>query len=304
LGVALLADRYARRRGLDHSQARCLVAGALLHDIGHGPLSHSLEPVFGERFGIDHHTIGHTIVLDRSPGGVGEILDQGGVAPESVADLIAGRAGGPHAFLFAGPITLDTLDGICRSALYLARDSVIHPLALVDSIAADRPDGSDRRRLDAFWELKNAVYRDLIGGSAGVQADRLVQRTMCNDVAQYRRSDFLLDDRAFFRRHPGQFRSIMALRQALVDVRRIGATVERLPVQRRRYRVDPSVPLKGVADLYKRYLRDVSDLVRIPVVELSLPPPPPPALFGPDEGISVDSKSGSVSRHCRDSSIL
>jgi HD superfamily phosphohydrolase len=38
---------------------------ALLHDIGHLPISHSLEPVFLSVFGIDHHHASEDIFFGR-----------------------------------------------------------------------------------------------------------------------------------------------------------------------------------------------------------------------------------------------
>jgi HD superfamily phosphohydrolase len=48
LGVARLALLYCEERGLSFSERRMIWVAALLHDVGHAPLSHSLEPVFQE----------------------------------------------------------------------------------------------------------------------------------------------------------------------------------------------------------------------------------------------------------------
>ncbi len=56
LGVARLALLYADVRQLGPDERRLIAVAALLHDIGHAPLSHSLEPVFKAEFAIDHHT--------------------------------------------------------------------------------------------------------------------------------------------------------------------------------------------------------------------------------------------------------
>ena len=57
LGVARLALHYCQERGLSSSERRLVYVAALLHDVGHAPLSHSLEPVFDEIFGLEHHRI-------------------------------------------------------------------------------------------------------------------------------------------------------------------------------------------------------------------------------------------------------
>ena len=55
LGVAELALLYSDIRGLPRKETRVLAAAGLLHDIGHGPLSHTLEPIFKASFGANHH---------------------------------------------------------------------------------------------------------------------------------------------------------------------------------------------------------------------------------------------------------
>ena len=55
VGVARLALLYAKSRSLSQHDTRVLAVAGLLHDVGHGPLSHTLEPIFKDRFGISHH---------------------------------------------------------------------------------------------------------------------------------------------------------------------------------------------------------------------------------------------------------
>jgi len=63
LGVAKLALQYAKSLDFsDDLETLCVVA-ALLHDIGHAPLSHSLEPMFQELHDMNHHKAGETILL-------------------------------------------------------------------------------------------------------------------------------------------------------------------------------------------------------------------------------------------------
>jgi hypothetical protein len=67
VGVSTLAIIYGRVRELSQRERRVIAAAGLVHDIGHGPLSHTLEPVFREAFGIDHHTAGYNILKGNSP---------------------------------------------------------------------------------------------------------------------------------------------------------------------------------------------------------------------------------------------
>ena len=68
LGVAQLALTYARLVGLDEREEKLIVSAALTHDIGHSPLSHSLERIFKRSFGVDHHQAGIDILWGRAVG--------------------------------------------------------------------------------------------------------------------------------------------------------------------------------------------------------------------------------------------
>lgn len=46
LGVAFLALNYSKAKDLSEYDSRVLASAGLLHDVGHGPLSHTLEPIF------------------------------------------------------------------------------------------------------------------------------------------------------------------------------------------------------------------------------------------------------------------
>ena len=52
ISVGTLALYYATLMQLSDYESRHLVLAALLHDIGHGPLSHSMEPAFQKDMGF------------------------------------------------------------------------------------------------------------------------------------------------------------------------------------------------------------------------------------------------------------
>lgn len=132
LGVSHLSGRIAA-----HLNERCpdefvngeletrnlAEAAGLLHDIGHTPWSHTLEPLYLELTGGDHMDLvadmvtGRTVMPVRGAGRIREILNDHGVDPEKVADLITGRFSG-KAFIqqmIFGEVDADMLD-------YLQRD--------------------------------------------------------------------------------------------------------------------------------------------------------------------------------------
>ena len=150
LGVSHIAGMMAESLGLDEHETNTVQAAAMLHDVGHGPYSHTLEHILHERGGMDHMSITEGIivgdydvlregdensVLDRRT--VPEILESHGLDPKEVAGLIRGPgAGGTErslnawtagkedfvdqdltlAHLVHGPVDCDQLD-------YLLRDS-------------------------------------------------------------------------------------------------------------------------------------------------------------------------------------
>ena len=116
LGVARLSLMYSRACKLADYDRRLIFAAALLHDVGHAPLSHSLEPVFKETFGIEHHQATRDIIAGRVSIGrsLSKVLRRYGIDIERVAALISGEDANFHSF-FSGPINFDTIEGILRT---------------------------------------------------------------------------------------------------------------------------------------------------------------------------------------------
>lgn len=104
VGVTHLANVYASRSGIDGKERLLLLAAGLLHDAGHGPLSHTLEPVFSETFGMDHHSYTEKIVRGEVGSGViRHVLTSHELDPDEVIVMINGEHQGPGGFLFSGP---------------------------------------------------------------------------------------------------------------------------------------------------------------------------------------------------------
>ncbi len=150
LGTSHIAGMMAESLGLDEHETATVQAAAMLHDVGHGPYSHTLEHILHERGGKDHMSITEGIILgdydvlrdgeessvpDRQR--VHDILERRGLDPKEIAGLIRGPgAGGSERSLMAwtegredfvdqdltlahlihGPVDCDQLD-------YLLRDS-------------------------------------------------------------------------------------------------------------------------------------------------------------------------------------
>ncbi|NLP05947.1 HD domain-containing protein, partial [Candidatus Fermentibacteria bacterium] len=129
LGVSALASRICRAvvPGADAPgvcmETNLLEAAGMLHDIGHTPWSHTLEPVFMELEGRDHMDLVAELVTGerrlgiKGAGRIPSILEAHGLNPRDVADLIRSRYEGPRFLqqIIFGEVDADMLD-------YLQRD--------------------------------------------------------------------------------------------------------------------------------------------------------------------------------------
>ena len=127
LGTWHIAKRLSDEVGLEEDESLLLQVGALLHDIGHGPLSHTFEGIYRhyvkER---DHMRLGGDIITgrinitgDEDGGRILEILESHGIEPREVADLILGRAKKPYlGQMLHGGVDVDQLDYLIRDAHY------------------------------------------------------------------------------------------------------------------------------------------------------------------------------------------
>ena len=150
LGVSHLAGKMAESISLSNEESTIVEVAAMLHDVGHGPYSHTLEHILHERGGADHMHITEGIItgdyeilseeeISLFPGRrtVPEILESYGINPKEVSSLIHGPdAGGKERNLFHwgegaeafhsedhtmghlvhGPVDCDQMDYLLRDA--------------------------------------------------------------------------------------------------------------------------------------------------------------------------------------------
>lgn len=95
LGTAYLAkkmvdsieDELKRRKGegIGEKKKKAVILGALLHDVGHGPFSHSFEPYLS-KFDLNHEDFTKRIILER----LAPKIENIGTVPELVAEIAGG----------------------------------------------------------------------------------------------------------------------------------------------------------------------------------------------------------------------
>lgn len=121
LGTMHLASLFSE--ALDLEEKQLVMISALLHDIGHPPLSHSNEEIFEEITGLDHLQAGLAIIEgkgDFSGSSLPGILESVGLDPKDVTSVLLGKRKDRRVLsrLISGPMDVDELDYMRRDSLY------------------------------------------------------------------------------------------------------------------------------------------------------------------------------------------
>ncbi len=155
LGVGYVAGEMARALELSEDERKLVQAAGQLHDVGHGPYSHTLEHVLSRELAVDHMHLTQRIITgqddnvapeDRSAFSdvprIHEVLKKHGISPKAVAELIRGPADGGGLFVDArsrkadrrylaqiihSPMDADQIDYLLRDAHYTGA-----PLGTID----------------------------------------------------------------------------------------------------------------------------------------------------------------------------
>jgi len=132
LGAYTMADRAVKKLDLDKNEKEVAVAAALLHDIGHGPFSHTLESILRNTLDIDHVDLTEKLIFGEydifnpeeqefivSPS-VHDILAKNSIDQKKLVNIIKGKTNEkPYlSQLLNSAIDVDQLDYLVRDAYY------------------------------------------------------------------------------------------------------------------------------------------------------------------------------------------
>ncbi len=202
LGVAALAQVFLRSEEFSPTERRVCIAAAMLHDIGHAPFSHTLEPTFDHLFGIDHHAASLDIISGQHVLGIDlvRVMRNFGIDPENVIRVLSGEDKIYRSF-FSGPINFDTIEGILRSGAYFNWQRTGLTPSKVVAAATTWNCQTDYETVDRFWETKNHVYNLIIRSQAGVLVDKVFQEVAFKSQL-LERADMFSTELALYRKIP------------------------------------------------------------------------------------------------------
>jgi len=256
LGVALLALQYAREKKFSELEEVMCVVSALLHDIGHAPLSHSLESVFKREFGIGHHISGERIIKGDVEIGknLHTVLNKWDINPFEIMTIISGVGVTPYREIFSYAINIDTIEAILRSTTYLSRDKVkLTPPNIMSAFI--KKDKESTFFLDEFWRLKDRVYSGLINDKLGVLADYVCQKYMSDNVHHFNESYYYGTEKQLKEDHSSLFGMLEKISNSSISSE-ILPDVGYIPCVKRRFFIDKDVALKSESSLNDRYKQE------------------------------------------------
>ena len=251
--VAALAKHISNKRKYNKEIEKHLVVAALLHDIGHGPLSHSVEPVFRNKWGVGHHDVGKRLILgdDKSDKSLATLL-RNNLNVQLLNDLIDRNSNEEFSDLFSSPINIDTIDGITRSYRSLRNREDLHYNSLEIAEASFLEHKSNRKDiLDDFWTLKHKIYNTFILGEFGFKADAICQIYFQENSDSLNRNDLLSNESKWRKKHEPLFNTLNSKNKfKSFNLKNVS---KQLSITKRKYLINKSILLTNKASVENRY---------------------------------------------------
>jgi HD superfamily phosphohydrolase len=114
LGTYYLASKLGRYSGLSEKDQQKVKMAALLHDVGHGPFSHTTETAVSDHVNVVHEA--QTVKLIKNSM-ITDILKKNNFDPNEIAGIAVGKKL-PLGEIVASEIDVDRMDYLVRDAYY------------------------------------------------------------------------------------------------------------------------------------------------------------------------------------------
>ena len=132
LGAYYMASQAAERLNLRIDEKNLVTCAAILHDIGHGPFSHTLESILRDTLNVDHVDLTEKLILGEHTAfeadekefidsrSVFDVLEKYNMDPKKITSIVRGRKGEKDYLsqLLNSSIDVDQLDYLIRDAYY------------------------------------------------------------------------------------------------------------------------------------------------------------------------------------------
>ena len=260
IAVAHLAERYCHFVELADEPTKLACAAALLHDIGHPPLSHSMESAFEKRFGLNHHKATADVIEGKgtAESEVADVLRKHGLDPSRVSTLaLEGDRGGEFDGFFGGPINFDTLDGVHRTLAHSDTiPQVFDSLSVLEASVYRDSDENDEETVDVFWRCKQVAYEHVVHSWSGLLADHAASSWALSKGSDLTPDDFYGTDAAVLKKLTG-LEELLRGEQLHLAVEKMFGVPD--TYTGRVYSVDRTVPFHGYDDA-NRYRRTDQEL--------------------------------------------
>ena len=171
IGVLSLSQRLCTINKIPKEDAIHIQAFALLHDIGHGPFSHQIEPVLS---GSDHHQQGMAIVRELA-----DELAKSGIDAERIAKMFRNEDA-LACWISDRNLGVDKLDYLSRDALHIGFMGT-PDIERIQYYTSHTPDGlaieekyiEDGKRLQKFYSY---LHQHGYLNKTALAAQRMLQR--------------------------------------------------------------------------------------------------------------------------------
>lgn len=251
IDVAKLALYVCKERRYNKDTQQHVVAAALLHDIGHAPLSHSMESEFDQSYGINHHIASSEIINGqiKTHSSINKAIREK-LDINIVLDLIEQKSNECFADIFASPINVDTIDGIHKSLKYLKPNSNIffNKYSVTKASFFDKKDSKRSHILDDFWKYKGLVYEKVITSGLGAMADHISKVYFNDNLDRITEEHFLYREQSLFNNRKPIFQTFNDKLKSLIIINDseesncpYSSTFEEFNVIKRNYKVNLDV---------------------------------------------------------------